>query len=140
MTETARQRPVASYGADPDAVIVIPHGAIDHGPVDSGAARAERLSTGRPLVLTWGLLGPGKGIEWARCRACRISDRVTSSSARRKRWRSPSPRAMAFAALGDAEVLVVQPVHRGALDLLGAAADVIEGPAPDRSGRGPNRA
>ena len=65
MTETARQRLVASYGADPDAVVVIPHGAIDHGPVDSGAARAERLSTGRPLVLTWGLLGPGKGIEWA---------------------------------------------------------------------------
>jgi polysaccharide biosynthesis protein PslF len=65
MTETARQRLVTSYGADPDAVVVIPHGAIDHGSVDSGAAPAERLSTGRPLVLTWGLLGPGKGIEWA---------------------------------------------------------------------------
>jgi polysaccharide biosynthesis protein PslF len=65
MTETARQRVVESYGADPDAVVVIPHGAIDHGPVDTEAARAERLSTDRPLVLTWGLLGPGKGIEWA---------------------------------------------------------------------------
>jgi glycosyltransferase involved in cell wall biosynthesis len=65
MTETARQRLVASYSADPDAVVVIPHGAIDHGRADAGAARAELLSTGRPLVLTWGLLGPGKGIEWA---------------------------------------------------------------------------
>jgi polysaccharide biosynthesis protein PslF len=65
MTETARQRLVQSYSADPDAVVVIPHGAIDHGPADAGAARAERLATGRPLVLTWGLLGPGKGIEWA---------------------------------------------------------------------------
>jgi glycosyltransferase involved in cell wall biosynthesis len=65
MTETARQRLVASYSADPGAVVVIPHGAIDHGPADAGAARAEQLSTGRPLVLTWGLLGPGKGIEWA---------------------------------------------------------------------------
>jgi glycosyltransferase involved in cell wall biosynthesis len=65
MTETARRRLVDSYDADPDAVVVIPHGAIDHGPLDSGAARAERRSTGRPLVLTWGLLGPGKGIEWA---------------------------------------------------------------------------
>ncbi|OZM82941.1 glycosyl transferase family 1 [Pseudonocardia sp. MH-G8] len=65
MTETARQRLVDSYSADPDAVVVIPHGAIDHGPSDSGAARAARRSTGRPLVLTWGLLGPGKGIEWA---------------------------------------------------------------------------
>jgi glycosyltransferase involved in cell wall biosynthesis len=65
MTETARQRLVASYGAEPDAVVVIPHGATDHGPVDSEAGRAERLATDRPLVLTWGLLGPGKGIEWA---------------------------------------------------------------------------
>ena len=65
MTETARQRLIDSYRADPDAVVVIPHGAIDHGPVDADAARARRLATGRPLVLTWGLLGPGKGIEWA---------------------------------------------------------------------------
>jgi polysaccharide biosynthesis protein PslF len=65
MTETARQRLVASYGADPDAVVVIPHGANDHGRIGSGAARAQRLRTGRPLILTWGLLGPGKGIEWA---------------------------------------------------------------------------
>jgi len=65
MTETARQRLIDSYRADPDAVVVIPHGAIDHGPVDAAAARARRLATGRPLVLTWGLLGPGKGIEWA---------------------------------------------------------------------------
>jgi glycosyltransferase involved in cell wall biosynthesis len=65
MTETARQRLVTSYGADPDAVVVIPHGATDHGPIDSEAARAERRAARRPLVLTWGLLGPGKGIEWA---------------------------------------------------------------------------
>ncbi|QYN38278.1 glycosyltransferase [Pseudonocardia sp. DSM 110487] len=65
MTETARQRLVASYGANPDAVVVIPHGANDHGPLDLEAARAERLAADRPLVLTWGLLGPGKGIEWA---------------------------------------------------------------------------
>lgn len=65
MTETARHRLVQSYSADPEAVVVIPHGAIDHGPVDARAARAQRLASGRPLVLTWGLLGPGKGIEWA---------------------------------------------------------------------------
>ncbi len=65
MTETARQRLIDSYRADPDSVVVIPHGAIDHGPVDVDAARARRLAAGRPLVLTWGLLGPGKGIEWA---------------------------------------------------------------------------
>lgn len=65
MTETARRRLVETYGADPGAVVVIPHGAIDHGPRNSGAARTERRPNDRPLVLTWGLLGPGKGIEWA---------------------------------------------------------------------------
>jgi hypothetical protein len=45
------------------------------------------------------------------------------------RWRSPSPRAMAFAAMGAAEVLAAQPGHRGALDLAGAAAEVIGRPA-----------
>ncbi|MCO1654024.1 glycosyltransferase [Pseudonocardia humida] len=65
MTETARRRVVDTYGARADRVVVIPHGAIDHGPVDAGAGRAQRMAAGRPLVLTWGLLGPGKGIEWA---------------------------------------------------------------------------
>jgi polysaccharide biosynthesis protein PslF len=61
MTETASRRLVASYGADPAQLVVIPHGAIDHGPTFS----TERRATDRPVVLTWGLIGPGKGIEWA---------------------------------------------------------------------------
>jgi glycosyltransferase involved in cell wall biosynthesis len=66
MTETARMRLIAGYGADPARVSVIPHGAPDHGFVpDRGPARAGRRAGGRPLVLTWGLIGPGKGIEWA---------------------------------------------------------------------------
>ena len=60
MTETARRRLLDSYGARPDQVVVIPHGAVDH-----GAVRTGRRTHGRPLVLTWGLIGPGKGIEWA---------------------------------------------------------------------------
>lgn len=60
MTETARQRVVDVYGADPASVITIPHGAIEH-----GVLRTARAADARPVVLTWGLLGPGKGIEWA---------------------------------------------------------------------------
>jgi glycosyltransferase involved in cell wall biosynthesis len=60
MTETARRRLIASYGADPAQATVIPHGAIDHGPTGE-----RRSGGGRPLILTWGLIGPGKGIEWA---------------------------------------------------------------------------
>jgi polysaccharide biosynthesis protein PslF len=61
LTQTARRRLIASYGADPAQVVVIPHGAIDHGPTSS----VEQQPVDRPLVLTWGLIGPGKGIEWA---------------------------------------------------------------------------
>ena len=61
LTQTARRRLIASYGADPAQVVVIPHGAVDHGPLSSG----ERPPVDRLLVLTWGLIGPGKGIEWA---------------------------------------------------------------------------
>ncbi len=42
------------------------------------------------------------------------------------RQRSPWPRSLAFAALGAAEVLAVQPDHQGAIDLLGDAAKTIE--------------
>ncbi|GAB4051482.1 glycosyltransferase [Catellatospora paridis] len=58
MTATARDRLAAGYDVDLGKVTVIPHGAHDHAaaPADKGP---------RPHLLTWGLLGPGKGIEWA---------------------------------------------------------------------------
>jgi glycosyltransferase involved in cell wall biosynthesis len=57
MTPTARRRLLHGYPVDPARVSLIPHGAADnrHPP-------AERPA--RPTILTWGLLGPGKGIEW----------------------------------------------------------------------------
>jgi glycosyltransferase involved in cell wall biosynthesis len=67
MTRTAHQRLVSGYGADPARAVVIPHGAIDLGGGGLEAPLSIAGATGRrrPLVLTWGLLGPGKGIEWA---------------------------------------------------------------------------
>ena len=60
MTATAKQRLLDGYRVDPAKITVIAHGA----PTDWGAI--ERRHPGAPpLVLTWGLLGPGKGIEWA---------------------------------------------------------------------------
>lgn len=60
MTATGRRRLREVYDVPADRVRVIPHGAIDH----RSAPRRRPLGR-RPLVLTWGLLGPGKGIEWA---------------------------------------------------------------------------
>jgi glycosyltransferase involved in cell wall biosynthesis len=64
MTQTARTRLVDIYGTAPEKVFVIPHGAADH----RTAADHQTAAAGtarRPVVLTWGLLGPGKGIEHA---------------------------------------------------------------------------
>lgn len=58
MTMTARTRLLESYDVNAAKVVVIPHGAIDSTTV--GAPRARR---GPRVILTWGLLGPGKGIE-----------------------------------------------------------------------------
>lgn len=59
MTVAARDRLVRGYLVDSAKVFVIPHGA------NTRASAAQIDDDGRPLVLTWGLLGPGKGIEWA---------------------------------------------------------------------------
>lgn len=59
MTRTAHRR-LRSYEVDMGKASVIPHGAHV---ATSGIA--PRLDPSRPTILTWGLLGPGKGIEWA---------------------------------------------------------------------------
>lgn len=56
-SEVARQRILAAHGLSSERVTVIPHGAT----ANFGEARGS--AGHRPVVLTWGLLGPGKGIE-----------------------------------------------------------------------------
>jgi glycosyltransferase involved in cell wall biosynthesis len=84
MSQTAARRLAEGYLLDADKVSVIPHGASisrrlsppasfdpfvaptlaptpTAGPTPTGGIP----TTPRPVVLTWGLIGPGKGIEWA---------------------------------------------------------------------------
>lgn len=61
MTYTAAGLLARHYGVAPGKVHVIPHGVE---PQVSAAREARHPRGTRPLVLTWGLLGPGKGIEW----------------------------------------------------------------------------
>ncbi len=56
MSESARRRLCRGFHVDPSKVTTIPHGAVV--PPHAPTKRA-----GRPTLLTWGLLGPGKGIE-----------------------------------------------------------------------------
>ncbi|HEY2313552.1 MAG TPA: glycosyltransferase [Streptosporangiaceae bacterium] len=60
MTQTARSRLLDIYGTSAEKVVVIPHGAHDNRVLAASTPVARR-----PTVLTWGLLGPGKGIEHA---------------------------------------------------------------------------
>jgi glycosyltransferase involved in cell wall biosynthesis len=57
---TAARTLVDGYLIEQDRIHVIPHGAVT--PADPVRTRP---SGERPTVLTWGLIGPGKGIEWA---------------------------------------------------------------------------
>lgn len=57
MSEAARDRLRGGFAVDPEQIDCIPHGAVVPPPRDSGSEQR------RPTLLTWGLVGPGKGIE-----------------------------------------------------------------------------
>ena len=59
MTEAARVRLCARFDVDASKVATIAHGAA------IPTARVVPNRVGRPVILTWGLIGPGKGIERA---------------------------------------------------------------------------
>jgi glycosyltransferase involved in cell wall biosynthesis len=59
MSQTALRRLEHRYDFDPMKVQVVPHGAM-------ATLAGPSLANGiRPVVLTWGLIGPGKGLETA---------------------------------------------------------------------------
>jgi glycosyltransferase involved in cell wall biosynthesis len=61
MSEAARRRLCDGFDVDPDKVVIVPHGAAVPAPRATSASASA--SGTRPLLLTWGLVGPGKGIE-----------------------------------------------------------------------------
>jgi polysaccharide biosynthesis protein PslF len=73
MTQTARSRLLDIYGTSPERVFVIPHGAADN-----RVAASSPPAASRPRILTWGLLGPGKGIEHAIDAMAILADRGLS--------------------------------------------------------------
>ena len=54
---TARSRLLDAIAIDPSRVAVIPHGATIR------KRHSAAFEESRPLMLTWGLIGPGKGLE-----------------------------------------------------------------------------
>lgn len=58
MSQAARERLLSTHEVDPGKLSVIQHGAHEYRRVGA------RNRDARPIIATWGLLGPGKGIEW----------------------------------------------------------------------------
>lgn len=70
-TAAARDRLVRVFDADPKVLTVIPRGAYHVGAVSTDGP-STRPSTGRPTVLTWGLLDSREGIEWGIDAMCEL--------------------------------------------------------------------
>lgn len=65
MSQAAAAILVATYAVDPRRVEVIPHGVPDLPLVDPDSVKARLGLAGRRVILSFGLLGPGKGYEHA---------------------------------------------------------------------------
>lgn len=63
MARKGRDILIETFGADPDQIVVIPHGIPDVPFAESSDAKAKLGFGGRKVVLTFGLIGPSKGIE-----------------------------------------------------------------------------
>lgn len=63
MARKGRDILIETYGADPERIIVIPHGIPDVAFEPAEAARARLGFAGRRVILTFGLISPNKGIE-----------------------------------------------------------------------------
>ncbi|RME70132.1 MAG: glycosyltransferase [Verrucomicrobia bacterium] len=64
MTERARDMLTRIYGIDPERIDVIPHGIPDMPFVDPAFYKDQFGVEGKNVLLTFGLLSPGKGIEY----------------------------------------------------------------------------
>jgi len=89
---------------------------------------------GRPSVEDcWGRALWGLGAAVSGHRDAGPLESALTAFERGAGWRSPHRRAMAFAALGAAEILDVLPDHRGARELIATAATMIGGPQDTES-------
>lgn len=74
MTASARHRLVTKYRVNAAKVVVIPHGAD----ATHLSARFRARTNLRPTILTWGLIGSGKGIEWGISAMAMLTDLAPS--------------------------------------------------------------
>jgi glycosyltransferase involved in cell wall biosynthesis len=80
MAERARSLLSDTYGVDPGRIEVIPHGAPDMPFSDPDVAKRALGLDGRLVILTFGLLGPGKRMELVIDALARIVERIPEAT------------------------------------------------------------
>lgn len=63
MAERGREILIETYRASPERITVVPHGVPDRALADADRMKPRLGLEGRDVLLTFGLLSPGKGIE-----------------------------------------------------------------------------
>ena len=132
LAEGARRRLLTGYAVDAAKLVVIPPGAADR--IRTLGPRGGSV----PMILTWGLLGPGKGIEWAigglqRLKELRPTPRYVIAGETHPQVRRGQGEAYRLGLLNRARALRVAELVRfrpnylpaGELDRLVQRADVI---------------
>lgn len=79
MTHTAHDRLVDGWGVPATKVHVIAHGAPSSLAEAPPTPSHDGAASSVPTILTWGLLSPGKGIEWAIMAMADLRDRGVSA-------------------------------------------------------------
>lgn len=72
LSDTAARLLVFRHGLDSSTVRVIPHGTE----TDDGGEGGDVVHPAGSLLVTWGLLGPGKGLDWALAALPRVREVV----------------------------------------------------------------
>jgi hypothetical protein len=138
--DMARVLVVASREPDPVPAVCrlseLALGFLTEAQTPDGACRNRMDRSGRwtdrPTVEDcWGRSIWGLGTAAAHNGVDRVRQSAIREFERAAQQRSPWPRAMAFAALGAAELLSVEPGHRAARELITDYADAAAGPTGD---------
>jgi hypothetical protein len=138
--DVARGLVVTSREADPSAAVLrlaecyltfLTHAQDPAGVVHNRLGYDRRWADEPGLGDWWGRALWGFGTAAARNPARWIRDEALGAFTLGATRRSPAPHAMAFAGLGAAEVLRVDPNHEGAAALLADAATAVGIPADD---------
>ena len=79
MAEEGRRLLIDIYGADPSRICVIPHGIPDRPFAPTAPMKARLGLGGREVILTFGLLSPGKGVETMLAAMPAIIERVPTA-------------------------------------------------------------